>query len=187
MVNETRRAADVLGRMRDMLRRRESERAPVALGALLEGVARRFREEGVARAIQLACELDRGLPAVPGDVVQLEQVLMNLVVNAFDALGVGGAGPRRVVLRARAAPGGGVDLAVRDTGPGLPDQALAHAFDPFFTTKPQGLGMGLAISRSIVEAHGGRLLARNNSDRGATFELHLPPARPAGAMSRRPA
>ena len=126
-----------------------------------------------------------GLQGVLGDPVQLEQVATNLVLNALDAM-AGQEAPRTIALRARPTQPGGVDVSVRDTGPGLDDEALAHAFDAFYTTKPGGLGMGLRISRSIVEAHGGRLLARNNPDRGATFEFHLPGApRVAAAASRR--
>jgi two-component system sensor kinase FixL len=185
VVNETRRAADILGRMREMLRRRPVERVPVDVAQVLASVVRRFREEAVARAIRLSLELDPVLPRVLGDRVQLEQVLMNLVLNAFDALGQGTAPPRTVAVRARAA-GGRVDVSVRDSGPGLAGEALARAFDPFFTTKPGGLGMGLPISRSIVEAHGGRLLARSEAGRGATFELDLPAApAPAGPADER--
>jgi two-component system, LuxR family, sensor kinase FixL len=185
VVKETRRAADVLGRMRDMLRPGEAERAPVDVAAVLVGVARRFREEAVARSIALSMEVQPRLAPVLGDAVQLEQVLMNLVLNAFDAMGEGGGLPRTITLRARASQPDGVAISVRDSGPGLASDALAHAFDAFFTTKARGLGMGLPISRSIVEAHGGRLLARNNAEGGATFEFHLPAAtRRAAAVGK---
>jgi two-component system sensor kinase FixL len=175
VVGDACRAADVLGRMRDMLRHRTAQRVPVDLRRVLEGVGRRFREQSVARAVRLTVEAPVTLPSVEGDPVQLEQVLMNLVLNAFEAIQAGGGTHRAVALRARAAADG-VDVSVRDSGPGLDAEALAHAFDSFFTTKPSGLGMGLAISRTIVEAHGGRLLARNNAEGGATFELSLPAA-----------
>jgi two-component system sensor kinase FixL len=190
VVADTRRAADVIGRMRDMLRRRPMERIPVDVAALLASVARRFRERAVARAVRLTVEVAPGLPRVAGDPVQLEQVVTNLVLNALEALGEArGGGERAIAVRARAAEPGGVDVSVRDSGPGLGDDALAHAFDAFFTTKPGGLGMGLGISRSIVDAHGGRLLARNNAGGGATFEFHLPAAPPLAAsrIRRRPA
>jgi two-component system sensor kinase FixL len=175
--------------MREMLRRGDVARVPVDLAALLRDVAQRFREEAVVRSVRLSLDVAPGLPPVTGDPVQLEQVVMNLVLNALEAMGAGATPPRTLVLRARPAPPGGVDVSVRDSGPGLDDEVLAHAFDAFFTTKPGGLGMGLGISRSIVEAHGGRILARNNADRGATFELHLPAAPPRGAdaVRRRPA
>jgi len=179
VVNDALRAAEVIARMRDMLRRRNAERVPLDVGALLGGVARRFREEAVARAIRLSVEVAPGLPQVLADRVQIEQVAMNLVMNAFEALGEAKGPLRTVTIRARAAgDGAGVDMSVRDSGPGLDDEVLARAFDPFYTTKPTGLGMGLAICRSIVELHGGRLLARNNTEGGATFEFHLPATPP---------
>jgi two-component system sensor kinase FixL len=184
VVNDTRRAAQVLGKMREMLRRRDAERVPVDVAALLSAVASRFREEAVARSVRLSVEIVPGVPQVLGDPVQLEQVAMNLVLNALEALD-GEPLPHAIALRARPTDPPGVDVSVRDSGPGLDDAALAHAFDAFYTTKPDGLGMGLRISRSIVEAHGGRLLARNNADRGATFEFHLPAAPEAGAATRR--
>ncbi len=176
VVADTRRAAEVLGRMREMLRRKDIERVPVDVAALLERVGDRFREEAVVRSIRISVEVAPRLPAVMGDPVQLEQVATNLVLNAMEAMGDPDGAPRAIVLRARPTEPEGIDVSVRDTGPGLGDEALAHAFEAFFTTKSSGLGMGLRISRWIVEAHGGRLLARNNADRGATFEFHLPAA-----------
>jgi len=155
------------------------------VAALLGSVARRFREEAVARSIRLSLDVAPGLPAVLGDPVQIEQVATNLVLNAVEAMGVGTGPPRTIAIRARPTQPDGVDVSVRDSGPGLDPEALAHAFEAFYTTKPQGLGMGLRISRWIVEAHGGRLLARNNADRGATFEFHLPAAPQPGAAERR--
>jgi two-component system sensor kinase FixL len=173
VVNDTRRAAEILGGLRDMLRHRPSERLPVDVAELVDGVARRFHEESVVRELRITSEMEPGLPRVLGDRVQLEQVLMNLVLNACEALDAVARGPRVIVVRARRAKGG---VALADSGPGLSEEALARAFDAFFTTKPRGLGVGLAITRSIVEAHGGRILARNNPDRGATFELEIPSA-----------
>ncbi|HET9598143.1 MAG TPA: ATP-binding protein [Anaeromyxobacteraceae bacterium] len=189
VVKETRRAADVIGRMRDLLRRRDVERVPVDLAALLQGVAGHFHEQAVALGVDLSVECAPRLPRVLGDPVQLEQVAMNLVMNALDAVAGRRDGPCAIAIRGRPAGPEGVDVSVRDTGPGLGDEALSHAFDPFFTTKPSGMGMGLAICRSIVEAHGGRLLARNNADAGATFEFYLPAAAPgaAGVPRRKPA
>jgi signal transduction histidine kinase len=188
VVNDALRAAEVIARMRDMLRRRNAERVPLDVGALLGGVARRFREEAVSRAIRLSVEVAPGLPEVLGDRVQIEQVAMNLVMNAFEAVGEAKGPLRTVAIRARATgdgDGAGVDVSVRDSGPGLRDEVRARAFDPFYTTKPTGLGMGLAICRSIVEQHGGRLLARNNTEGGATFGFHLPAAPRAAPGARR--
>ena len=188
VVKDTRRAADILGRMREMLQHRPVDRVAVETGALLRGVAGRFRERALSHAIRLGVEIAPGLRPVVGDPVQIEQVVMNLVLNAFESLGEGTTPPRTVVLRARPTREG-VSISVHDSGPGLDDEVLAHAFEPFFTTKPNGTGIGLSISRSIVEAHGGRLLARNDPGGGATFELELPSAPPLGSAGekRRPA
>ena len=184
VVDETLRAAGVIRRMRDMLRHREAERRPVDVAELLRNVARSFREEAVARAIRLELVLVPDLPPVMGDAVQLQQVATNLVLNAFEAMGTGAGGAQTVTIHARPTQPDGVDVSVRDSGPGLSGEALAHAFEPFFTTKPGGIGMGLRISRSIVEAHGGRLVAHNNPDGGATFEFHVPAATRMGASRR---
>src|SRR5262249_46213279 len=113
-----------------------------------------------------------GLPLVKGDRVQLEQVAMNLLVNAFDAVS-SLQGPRQVTVRV-GSRAGGVLLSVLDTGGGIPPRALGPLFEPVFRNKPHGMGMGLAICRSIVETHGGRITARNRTGRGAVFEVSLP-------------
>jgi C4-dicarboxylate-specific signal transduction histidine kinase len=187
VVNDTRRAAQILRRMREMLQHRPVDRTPVDVAALLERVVHRYRQEASARRIRLSLEVPSGLPAVLGDEVQLEQVATNLLQNALEAVSEG-EGPRSIGVRARPGRPDGVDVSVRDSGPGLDPDALTHAFDAFYTTKPRGLGIGLPISRSIVEAHGGRLLARNGDGGGATLELHLPAASLAapGARWRKP-
>ena len=105
--------------------------------------------------------------------MQLQQVLLNLLLNAMDAMTDAASDARRITVRVQAA-GPQVEVAVSDTGPGIPEDKLARVFDPFFTTKPTGLGMGLAISRGIIEAHRGRLRAGRNEAGGATFTLTLP-------------
>ena len=106
--------------------------------------------------------------------MQLQQVVLNLLLNAFDAMKETPSGKREVVLRAQTNGAGTVEVSIRDHGTGLPRDGLARIFDPFYTTKRDGLGMGLSISRSIVETHGGQLWAENNSDRGATFYFTIP-------------
>jgi two-component system sensor kinase FixL len=106
---------------------------------------------------------------VRGDRVQLQQVVLNLLINAFDAMKEAIATERNVKVRAKTNGAGTVEVSVRDHGTGLTSDKLAKIFQPFYTTKREGLGMGLPISRSIIEAHGGRLWAENNPDRGATF------------------
>jgi two-component system sensor kinase FixL len=114
------------------------------------------------------------VPAVSGDPVQLEQVLLNVVLNAREAIGASTKGPRRITIEARQNGPDRVILDVVDTGRGVKDAELEHIFEHFVSTKPKGLGMGLAISRSIVNAHGGRIWATANSDRGLTVHIELP-------------
>src|SRR4051812_38708643 len=175
---DCRRAGDVLGRLRQMFRRHETERVPQAVGPLIERVLKLLHEDAVTRDVNLVIDIGNDLPMVNGDRVQLEQVVMNLVVNAFDAV-TGSNGPREVTVRATRAAGS-VSIAVIDTGNGIARSDLPQIFEPFFTRKPNGMGIGLAICRTIVEAHGGRISARNGSEHGSIFELSLsaiPPAR----------
>jgi signal transduction histidine kinase len=143
-------------------------------------VARLVSSDAIIRNVVIRLELAPGLPPVVGDRVQLQQVVLNLLMNGLDAMRDSGAGERTLVLRTfRAGPakvGGpaGVVVAVEDSGVGIDEADLEHVFHAFYTTKPDGLGMGLAIARSIVEAHGGQLEARNNPEGGATFSFTLP-------------
>ena len=132
---------------------------------LMSGEAARY-------SISAWAELAAELPQVMGDRVQLQQVLMNLVLNSIEAM-KDTDGPRELIIRSRQTEGGQLMASISDTGVGLPPQA-DKIFDAFVTTKPQGTGMGLRISRSIIESHGGRLWAADNSPRGATFHLTLP-------------
>jgi signal transduction histidine kinase len=128
--------------------------------------------EAILRNLALDLDLAPDLPPIRGDRVQLQQVLLNLVVNGMEAMAPR-AGRRRITVQtARKAEA--VHVAVRDEGSGIPPDKLEEIFETFYTTKSKGMGMGLAISRSIVEAHGGRLWAENNPDRGATFWFTLP-------------
>jgi signal transduction histidine kinase len=169
---DCRRAGEVLGRLRKMFRRHETERVPVAVGPLIEHVLRLLHEDAVARGVDVVLDVAPDLPRVNGDCVQLEQVVMNLLVNAFDAV-MGVDGTREVTVRA-SAPGGILALSISDTGPGISPGDLDRIFEPFFTRKPNGMGMGLSICRTIVEAHGGHIGARNGRERGSVFELSLP-------------
>jgi C4-dicarboxylate-specific signal transduction histidine kinase len=175
---DCRRAGDVLGRLRQMFRRHETERLPLAVGPLIEHMLRLLHEDAVARDVNVALDVAPDLPLVNGDRVQLEQVVMNLLVNAFDAV-TGQEGPREVVVRASARDGS-VKLAVLDSGKGIARSELERIFEPFFSRKPNGMGMGLAICRTIVEAHGGRIAARCQAERGSIFEVSLPALPGAG-------
>ncbi len=122
-------------------------------------------------------ELATDLPAAIGDRVQVQQVIMNLVLNGIEAMGTVADRPRSLVIRSQPADDDEVLIAVRDSGTGIDPKHERRLFDPFFTTKTQGMGMGLAICHSIIEAHGGRLWASRNSDYGTTFQFTLPACR----------
>ncbi|HVO84458.1 MAG TPA: PAS domain S-box protein, partial [Syntrophobacteria bacterium] len=169
IVADDRRATEVIQRLRLLLRRARREPTPLAINELIGDVLTLLRRETFLRGIAIEVHLDGDLPLVGGDRVQLQQVLLNLVLNAADAMADGEPAYRKLIIRTERDDEGKVRVAVRDFGPGLDGQNLHRIFEPFYTTKPEGLGMGLAICRSIVEAHGGQLWASNNPDRGATF------------------
>ena len=167
------RAGNVIERMRGMLKRRSLDKRPVDVRELVGDVAALVRSDAAARHIKLESTVAEGLPAVLGDPVHLQQVLLNLIVNGMDALNGATTGERHVWVTATFDGLNTVEIAVRDSGPGIPADQLTHIFDPFFTTKAEGLGMGLPISRTIVEAHNGRLWAESRAD-GASFRFTLP-------------
>ena len=129
--------------------------------------------DALQKGVRIALELD-DVPAVRGDRVQLQQVLLNILLNAFDSMQACGPNEREVTVRATVRDDGFVLIAVRDAGPGLSEDQIERIFQPFYTTKRDGLGMGLSICRSIIKAHGGALWVENNPDRGATFYFTLP-------------
>ena len=124
--------------------------------------------------ISLRSQLSDDVPLVWADRIQLQQVILNLIINAIDAISALSDGPRDLLVSSAQDKSNGVLVAVRDSGTGLPPEKLEDIFDAFYTTKPDGMGMGLAICRSIVEAHGGRLWATPNEPRGAVFQFSLP-------------
>ena len=175
------RAGDVIDRMRALLKRHVLDTQLLDLAELVGDVAKLAQPDAATRHVKLTVNLPADLPPVRGDRVHLQQVLLNLILNGIDALNRAGPGNRRVTVSARVDAARTVEIAVSDTGHGIAAEKLAHVFDPFFTTKPDGMGMGLPISRTIVESHGGRLWAENNNDTGATFRFTLPQAEEASA------
>jgi C4-dicarboxylate-specific signal transduction histidine kinase len=171
------RAGAVIDRMRAMLKRRESQGAPLDMNALVSEVTALVRLDAEARKTQIALAPATPVPPVWADRVQLQQVVLNLLLNAMDAMSGCPPPERRVSVYVRGVATG-VEVAVSDAGPGIPEENLQRVFDPFFTTKPGGLGMGLAISQTIIAAHGGRFTAENNGNGGATFRITLPAAKP---------
>jgi C4-dicarboxylate-specific signal transduction histidine kinase len=177
IVHDDRRASEVIQRLRQFLRRDKPELTPLDMNEIIREVMTLLKREALLRGVSIDVELDAHLPRVVGDRVQLQQVVLNLVLNAADAMADLEPESRKVIVRTEREDNGEARVAVRDFGTGLDEQSLHCVFEPFYTTKPEGLGMGLAICRSIVEAHGGRLRASNNPDRGATFMFTIPVSR----------
>ena len=171
IVTDNKRAGEVIRRMRALVKREELDLAPINIVSVINDVVQLVHSDGILRNIRVEIECQDGLPSVRGDRVQLQQVVLNLLINAFDAMKEAIATERNVKVRAQTNGAGTVEVSVRDHGTGLTSDELARIFQPFYTTKREGLGMGLPISRSIIEAHGGRLWAENNADRGATFHF----------------
>jgi signal transduction histidine kinase len=172
IIEDDERAARVIQRLRAMLKRREPELTTLDVNRLIQDVVRFLRTDAVIRNADIRTELEPDLPAIRGDLVQLQQVLVNLALNGLDAMRDEPAGQRHLLITTRRA-GDGVCVGVRDSGTGLTPECLERIFEPFYSSKPEGMGMGLPIARSIVDAHGGRLWAVNNADRGATFFFTL--------------
>ena len=170
------RAGAVIDRMRSLLRRQEVAMTELDLSQVLGDVAMLVRQDAAARHVAMHLEVAPNLPPVHGDRVQIQQVLLNLILNAMDALRSDGDRQGTVAVTARREGPETLEISVADSGSGIPAAQIDRVFDPFFTTKSTGIGMGLAISRSIVETHGGRLWAENNAVRGATFRFTLPVA-----------
>jgi two-component system sensor kinase FixL len=172
IVEEDRRAGEVIQRLRALLKRGETKMQPLSLNEIVTEVLHLTNSDLIARGVAVTRELQAGLPKVGGDRIQLQQVLLNLVLNGADAMATNPPGARRLHVTT-SAQDGIVRMSVRDQGGGLKED-VEKLFEPFFTTKPHGLGMGLAICRSIVGAHGGRLKAESHPGGGAVFYLELP-------------
>ncbi len=172
--DDGRRAGEVIRGIKSMVRRAESERDSLDLNEVIGNVLRLVRADALAHGCPLGTELAPALPPVLGEAVQLQQVLLNLVINAFDAMRETPAEARRVEIQSRAVDSREIEVSVRDFGAGLPADAPGRVFDRFFSTKRDGMGMGLAIARAIIEAHGGTLGAENASGGGARFWFKLP-------------
>jgi PAS domain S-box-containing protein len=178
IIADSQRAGDVLHRLRTLLVRGTTEHALLDVKTLIEEVLRLVHGELVARRIGLEVSLDGDAPQVLGDRVQLQQVVLNLLINAFEAVRDLEVAERRVQLRT-AQVGGDVVVSVEDHGSGLHDDQLGQIFEPFYTTKHDGMGLGLAICKAIVTAHGGTLTVERNSGRGLTASFRLAAARPS--------
>ncbi|MGF6935584.1 PAS domain S-box-containing protein [Paraburkholderia sp. UCT70] len=174
IVDDGSRAGDVLGRIRELIKKAPPRKERVDLNVAIHEVIEFTRGEAMKHGVSVQTQLADGLPLIEGDRVELQQVLLNLVINAIEAMGGVSDGVREVLVSTSEAGTGCVLVAVRDSGPGVAVDSAERVFAPFYTTKPTGLGMGLSICRSIIEAHGGRLWASANVPRGAVFQFTVP-------------
>ncbi|HEY7698028.1 MAG TPA: ATP-binding protein, partial [Vicinamibacteria bacterium] len=172
VVDDDQRAGDVIARMRSMLKKGESHHAPFDVNQAVRDAALLVKGDTLAHGVTLQLQLEPGAPLVRGDRVQIQQVLVNLILNALEATSDVSREDGEVLVRTSLVDGE-VEVRVEDRGPGLPEGLEARIFEPFQSTKPDGMGMGLSISRSIVEAHGGQLRAANGSAGGAVFAFAL--------------
>ena len=174
IVRDCRRAGEVIGRVRTLVKKAPQRKESVDVNDVIQEVIALAQSEIQRNRVSLKTQLSDGLPRVLGDRIQLQQVILNLIINGVEAMSRLKEEPRELLIRTGKDESNSVLVAVRDTGVGLDSANLDQLFDAFFTTKPEGMGMGLSISRSIVEAHGGRLWATPNEPHGAVFQLTLP-------------
>ena len=167
------RASDIISRVRTLVTKAPAQRSPLDLNEVIEDVVALVRDDVTSAGVTLTTELENELPRVEGDRVQLQQVLLNLIRNGVEAMHDATGSSKRLVIRSRRATPNAIEVDVTDSGLGLQPGAEDLIFEAFYTTKADGTGLGLAMSRSIVEAHGGRLSAATNADGGATFRFAL--------------
>ena len=173
IVRDGKRASDVITRIRTLVQKTDPEKTRLDINQTVQEVVLLMQNEAVRKGVALRIDLAADVPPVLGDRVQLQQVILNLVMNGIEAMNTVADRPREMVIRSSAQESDNVLLAVQDSGIGIDPRNLDKIFDTFYTTKPQGMGMGLAISRSIVENHGGKLWAVPNDGPGATFQFTL--------------
>ena len=174
IVKDGKRAGEVIGRIRELIKKAPPRKDWVDINELIREVIELTRSETAKNRTSAQAALWEGLPLIQGDRVQLQQVVLNLVVNAVQAMGAVAEGPRELFITTAQAEPNGVLVGVKDSGPGLAQDSLPHLFAPFYTTKPGGLGLGLSICRSIIEAHGGQLWVTANVPRGSIFHFTVP-------------
>ncbi len=175
--DDDRRAGNVISRLRSLLKRGSIDPQPIDLETVITDVVALVHNEATARAVKLEVAILPGLPMVQGDRVHLQQVLLNLIVNAMDALNESSADHHRIKIDARCADAGCVEVSVSDFGPGIAAESFNRLFEPFFTTKANGMGMGLPMSKTIIDAHHGRIWAENHPEGGAVLRFTVPIAR----------
>jgi len=174
MINDGLRASEVIKRIRDLLHKSPPEKAPLNINETVREVIGLVSNDVLRSEVELRTELAADLPRVAGDRIQLQQVVLNLILNARDAMSEVRTHPRELLITSRKNESGEVVVAVRDSGKGLDPNEAERIFDPFFTTKAEGMGLGLSISRTIIEDHGGQLWATPNEPQGTVFQFTLP-------------
>lgn len=175
MIGDARRASEVVRRLRALSRKDSPQKLPIKINDVIDEALPLIQRELSMHRVALRLELGAGLPRVVGDRIQLQQVIINLIINGVQSVS-SVAGPRKLIVGSQQSTDrDGVVVTVRDSGTGIDPDVADRLFNAFFSTKPDGMGMGLSICRSIVEAHGGRIWAANNDDGpGATFQVFLP-------------
>lgn len=174
IVEDARRASEIIARIRALTTRAEPQNAWVDINAEIQEVLVLIQSQLNENRIVVRAELDNGLPSVFGDRIQLQQVVLNLIINAIDAIGAAQTEPREIRIRSRKTRPSGVEISIQDTGGGLTTTDVNQIFDAFFSTKTGGMGIGLSICRSIIEAHHGRIWAEQSQPSGAVFHFTLP-------------
>jgi C4-dicarboxylate-specific signal transduction histidine kinase len=174
IINDGKRAADIVSRIRDFSKKAPALKEDLEINEAILEITRLTRAAMSEHGISVTMQLSEGLPPILGDRVQLQQVILNLIMNAIEAMSGVTEGSRELLISTGEAESDSVLVTVSDSGPGLPQANLERIFEAFYTTKSSGLGMGLSICRSIVEAHGGQLWATPNEPRGAVFCMMLP-------------
>jgi signal transduction histidine kinase len=174
IINDGNRAGDVVSRISDLVKKAPPREDPVDMNDAIREVIELTRGEAAKNGTSVQARLADRLPLIKGDRVQLQQVVLNLVINALQALGAAAAGTRTVVITTGNDEANAVRVAVADTGPGLRPEEVERVFEPFYTTKSDGLGMGLSICRSIIQTHGGRLWVMANQPQGVVFQFTVP-------------
>ncbi|MBI5862790.1 MAG: PAS domain-containing protein [Rhodocyclales bacterium] len=177
------RAGEVLRHIRDFARKRNSLPRLVHMNALIASAVRLTEHEIRQHGVTIALDLNDSLPAINADPIMVEQMLCNLIRNAVEAMTQAGSTQRRIVIRTHPSDAGGIEVEVSDSGPGMSEEVAQQVFDQFFSTKPEGMGMGLSISRSIIETYGGRLWLETAPGCGASFHFRIPAAQSLKAVA----
>jgi C4-dicarboxylate-specific signal transduction histidine kinase len=173
VADQTSLAGEIVRRIRKFVQKEPPQRKPVLVASLIQDASRLVDFELRKADVDLSIHVDENLPKALVDPIQVEQVLLNLIRNAVDAMSAAPLTDRRIAINAMPGPSEWIEIAVQDSGPGVPNAALDKIFDPFFSTREKGMGLGLAISRTIIESHGGRLWMEP-STKGAMFRFTLP-------------